>query len=172
MNWWIRGYLLFAAAQGFGIGLTGLFMPSAMQIPPRISPLNAGVVAALYVAGAIGLLLAALSKRRAQARLFILAFGLATALILVVTVLHWSYFMAYPLPNRPVWIFDYVLDPLFGLVLVPAVGLWPPRQATRHPLTLLLRVEALVFGALGLVLLVLPNLAAAYWPWLLPPELG
>lgn len=126
----------------------------------------------LSVAAAIGLLLAALSKRRSQARLFILAFGSTTALTLVVTVLHWSYFMADPLPNRPVWILDYVLDPVFGLALVPAAGLWPPRQATRHPLTLLFRIEALVFGALGLVLLLLPNLAIAYWPWLLPPELG
>src|ERR671937_143977 len=90
MRWWLRAYLLFAALQGLGIGLTGLL---------------------------------------------VLGFGLATALILVLTLLHWSEFMADPLPHRPVWIFDYVVDPLLELAIVPAAGLWPPRQAVRHRLT-------------------------------------
>ncbi len=172
MNWWIRGYLLFAAVQGFGIGLTGLIAPAEMQIPLRITPLNARFVAALYVAGGIGVLLAAVTRRRSEARLFVVGFSLATLLILVLTVLHWSDFMADPLPHRPVWIFDYVVDPLLGLALVPAMGLWPPRHAVRHSLTPLLWVEAAVFGALGLMLLLLPDVAAAYWPWNLPPVLG
>ena len=69
MNWWIRGYLLFAAAQGFGIGITGMVVPAEMQIPLRITPLNARFVAALYVAGGIGVILAALARRRSEARL-------------------------------------------------------------------------------------------------------
>src|SRR5438067_3382959 len=100
MNWWIRGFLLFAAVQGLGIGLTGLLIPSEMQIPLRITPLNARFVAALYTAGAIGVVLAALGKRRSGARLFIVGFGFATLLILVLTLLHWSDFMADPLPHR------------------------------------------------------------------------
>jgi hypothetical protein len=47
---------LFAAFQGLGIGLTGLLMPSEMQIPLQVTPLNARFVAALYVAGGIGVL--------------------------------------------------------------------------------------------------------------------
>ena len=39
--WWLRAYLAFAAVQGLGIGLTGLLVPAEMQIPLRISPLNA-----------------------------------------------------------------------------------------------------------------------------------
>jgi hypothetical protein len=172
MNWWIRAYLLFAAVQGLGIGLTGLFAPPEMQIPLRITPLNARFTAALYIAGGIGVLLAATAKRRAAARLFVVAFGFATLLILVLTVLHWSDFMADPLPHRPVWIFDYVVDPLLGLVIVVAAGLWPPRTGVRHALTPLLRIQALVFGALGLLLLLAPDIAAAYWPWALPSVLG
>jgi len=42
----------------------------------------------------------------------------------------------------------------------------------RHALTPLLIAEALVFGALGLLLLLLPETAAAVWPWALPPLLG
>src|SRR5205814_7517137 len=83
MNWWIRGYLLFAVVQGFGIGLTGLLVPSEMQIPLRLSPLNSRFVAVLYVAGGIGVMLAALSKRRSEARLFVVGFGIATVLILL-----------------------------------------------------------------------------------------
>src|SRR5437588_4776414 len=171
-DWLVRGYLLFAALQGLGIGLTGLFAPAEMQIPLRITPLNARFVAALYVAGGIGVLLAALRKRQQERRLFVVGFTLATLLILIVTVLHWNDFMNDALPHRPVWIFDYVVDPILGLVLVSVAGLWPQRQGARHSLTPLLRVQAVVFGALGLVLLLLPDVAAAYWPWNLPPVLG
>ena len=172
MTWWLRAYLLFAAFQGLGIGLTGLLVPAEMQIPLRISPLNARFVAALYVAGGVGVLWAAFARRRGETRLFVIGFGVATALILVLTVLHWSDFMADPLPHRPVWIFDYVVDPLLALVVVPAAGLWPPRHAARHRLTLLFVVQAVVFGLLGLVLLVAPEAIAAGWPWTLPPLLG
>ena len=172
MNWWIRGYLLFAAVQGFGIGLTGLIAPAEMQIPLRITPLNARFVAALYVAGGIGVLLGALSKRRTQARLFVVCFTFATTLILVLTLLHWSDFMADPLPHRPLWIVDYVLDPVLGITLIAFGGLGPSRLAGQTGPTRLLWAEALVFGALGALLLLVPEVAAAYWPWILPPVLG
>src|ERR1700682_1882439 len=125
MTWWIRAYLLFAAVQGFGIGLTGLIAPSEMQIPLRISPLNSRFVAALYIGGGVGVLLAAFSRRRSEARLFVFGFGLVTGLILVLTLLHWSDFMADPLPHRPVWIFDYVVDPLLAVLLVVFADMLP-----------------------------------------------
>src|SRR3954453_4884452 len=166
MPWWIRAFLIFAAIQGFGIGLTGLFVPPEMQIPLRISPLNTRFVAALYVAGGVGVLWGAFRARsKAEARLFVLAFGLATGMILVVTLLHWTDFMGDPLPHRPVWIFVYVADSLLALLIVPLAGLWPPRFVPTAdaplPLTLLLRVEAAVFGVLGLALLFLPDQMAA-----------
>ena len=170
MTWWIRAYLLYAAVQGFGIGLTGLIAPAEMQIPIRdITPLNHQFVAALYTGGGVGVLLAAFAKRRSAARLFVVGFGLATSLIMVLTVLHWWDFMADPLPHRPLWIIDYVLDPLLAFVVVPLGGLWPPARGQRHVLTPLLIVEAVVFGALGLLLLLVPDVAARYWPWSLQP---
>jgi len=173
--WWLRAYLAFAAVQGFGIGLTGLLVPAEMQIPLRISPLNARFVAALYIAGGLGVLWAAFARRPAQTRLFVLGFGLATGLILILTVVHWSEFMADPLPHRPVWLFDYVADPLLALLIVPAAGLWPPRpwQPWRgQRLSPLLLVEAALFAALGLALLLAPDAVAAAWPWSLPAVLG
>ena len=58
----MRACLLFAAVQGFGIGLTGIFVPSEMHIPLRITPVNARFLAALYIAGGIGVLLAAVAR--------------------------------------------------------------------------------------------------------------
>jgi hypothetical protein len=171
-DWAVRIYLVFAAVQGFGIGLTGLLVPPDMQIPLQLSPLNARFVAALYVAGGIGVLLAAMSPRRTTARLFCVGFGLATLLILGVTLLHWPDFMADPLPHRPVWIFDYVVDPVLALLLVPLAGLWPPRHGTRHSLSAVLWAETIAFGALGLLLLLAPGIAASYWPWALPQVAG
>jgi hypothetical protein len=172
MTWWIRAYLLFAAVQGFGIGLTGMIVPAEMQIPLRITPLNTRFVAALYLGGGIGVLLAALSRRRSEARLFVVGFGVATGLILLITVIHWSDFMSDPLPHRPVWIFDYVVDPLLALALVVFAGLAPPARGMRHGLTPLLIVQSAIFGALGLLLVLAPDVGAAYWPWKLPPVLG
>jgi hypothetical protein len=41
-----------------------------------------------------------------------------------------------------------------------------------HPLSALLVLEAIVFGALALILLFAPDAAAGYWPWALPPVGG
>jgi hypothetical protein len=172
MTWWIRAYLVFAAVQGFGIGLTGLFAPAEMQIPLRITPLNSRFVAALYLGGGIGVLLAALARRRSEARLFVIGFGVATGLIMLITAIHWSEFMADGLPHRPVWLFDYVVDPLLAVLLVVFAGLAPPAEGVRHGLTPLLLVQTVVFGLLGLLLVLAPDVAAAYWPWSLPPVLG
>jgi hypothetical protein len=172
MDWAVRAYLVFAALQGFGIGLTGMLIPAEMQIPLQMSPLNMRFVATLYIAGAIGVLLAAANPRRSATRLFCIGFGFATALILVLTLLHWPDFMADPLPHRQIWMFDYVVDPLLGLLLIPLAGLWPARHGVWHTLTPLLLVEMLIFGLLGVVLLFMPLSAAAYWPWALPPLAG
>jgi hypothetical protein len=172
MDWAVRGYLLFAALQGFGIGLTGMLLPAEMQIPLQMSPLNTRFVATLYIAGGLGVVLAAASPRRSATRLFCIGFGFATLLILVLTLLHWSDFMADALPHRQIWMFDYVVDPLLALVLVPLAGLWPARHGVWHAFTPLLLVEMLIFGALGLALLLWPMSVAAYWPWTLPPVAG
>src|SRR5206468_8871134 len=115
--------------------LTGLFAPAEMQIPLRMTPLNSRFVAALYVAGGIGVILAAIARRRSEARLFVVGFGVATLLVLILTLLHWSDFMADALPHRPVWIFVYVVDPLVALAMIPLAYLWPPSKRVRHRLT-------------------------------------
>jgi hypothetical protein len=172
MPWWIRAYLVFAALQGLGIGLTGLFAPAEMQIPLRITPLNARFVAALYIAGGVGVAWAAFARRRGEARLFVIGFALATTLIMGLTALHWSEFLADGLPHRPVWIFDYAVDPVLGLLIIATTGFWRWHGSSRHRLSIFFWIEALAFGTLGLALLVAPDALAAAWPWSLPPLLG
>jgi hypothetical protein len=171
--WWIRGYLLLGAAQGLSLGITGLLIPAELQIPLRVTPLNGRFVAALYAAAALGVLLSALVRRREDAQVFVVGFGLATTLIGIVTVLHWSEFMDPALPHRPLWLTAYVLDPILALVIVPAAGLWRfPAGAGPRLLAIPLAVQSAVLGAAGLVLLVLPSVAAAAWPWALTPVLA
>jgi hypothetical protein len=172
MTWWLRAYLVFASVQGIGIGLTGMLVPPEMQIPLRISPLNARFVAALYLAGGIGTLLAAFARRRSEIRIFVIGFGLATGMILILTIAHWNEFMADPLPHRVVWIFVYVVDPALALLIVPLAGLLPTGPWVRHALTPLLVIQAAVFALLGGALLIVPEAVAAVWPWVLPPLLG
>ncbi len=170
--WWLRAYLLFAAFQGWALGGTGLVTPDEIQIPLRMTPLNERFVAALYLAGGIGVLLAAFSRRRGEARIFVLGFAFAITVILVQILLRWNDYMADSLPHRPAFLGAYVLDFIFSVVVVPAAGylVVPPR--VRHARTVLFLIESVVLAVVGLALLLVPVLAAQVWPWALPPVLS
>jgi hypothetical protein len=170
--WWLRAYLILGAIQGIGLGITGFVLPEGIQIPYQMSPLNARFIGALYLAAGIGVLLSAFARRRDDTRIFVIGFGVATGLILIVTILHWPEFMADPLPHRASWIGSYVLDPLLALLIVLAAGLLPLPSARSHRFSVLLNVECVILGLLGALLLFLPETAAAVWPWTLPPVLG
>jgi hypothetical protein len=77
LDWAIRGYLVFAAVQAFGIGLTGLIFPPEMQIPLRLTPLKFRFTGALYVAGGVGIALALFAPRRHGAVVFAVVLALA-----------------------------------------------------------------------------------------------
>jgi len=170
--WWLRAYLLFGALQGLALGLTGFFLPEEIQIPYQMSPLNARFVAALYLAPSVGVLLSAFARRRMDTRLFVIGFGTATFLILVLTILHWPDFMADPLRHRASWIATYVLDPLLAAVVLFAAGLVAPPPSERNRFSTLFTVEAVVLGLLGGLLLFIPDTVASFWPWIMPPILG
>jgi hypothetical protein len=172
LPWWLRAYLLFAAVQGWALGATGLVSPGDVQIPLRMSPLNARFVAALYLAGGIAVLLAAFSRRRAEARLFVVGFAFATTVILIQILLRWNDYMADGLPHRPAFLAAYVLDVLFAPIVLWAAGYLSAPPRTSHRLTGLFLAEAAILGVLGLGLLVAPVAAAAVWPWALPPVLS
>jgi hypothetical protein len=171
MPWWVRAYLLLGTAQATGIGTTGFLAPASIQIPLQMTPLNARFIGALYLAAATGVLLAAFGRNRAEGRLFVIAFGLATGLILVVNLLRWHEFMAPGLQHRPFWLFTYILDPSLALLIIAKAYRKPPAVAS-HRLSRLFTLEFLVLAVLGVFLLVVPTTVASYWPWKLPPALG
>jgi hypothetical protein len=173
LPWWVRAYLLLGAAQGLVLGITGLIAPPELQIPLRVTPLNARFVAALYTAAALGLVLSALVRHRRDAQIFVVGFGVATTLIAIVTVLHWSEFMDPSLPHRPLWLTAYVVDPILAFVIVPTAGFWRfPSTRDRRLRLAPLAVGSLVLAVAGLVLVLLPQVAVALWPWTLSPVLS
>ena len=170
--WWVRAYLLLGAFQGIGIGLTGFVVPEGIQSPYQMSPLNARFIGALYFSAGIGVLLASFARHRDSTRLFITGFGVVTGLILIVTIFHWSEFMSDPLPHRTSWIISYIVDPTLAIAVLLAAKLKPFTESRRHRFSSLLLVVCAALGLLGLLLLALPEVASAAWPWVLPPTLA
>jgi hypothetical protein len=172
MRWWIRAYLILGALQAILIGGRGLLVPAETPIPLDVTPLNARFIAALYLAAAVGLVLSVLVRDRADARLFVITFGLATTFILLLSILYWNDFLGADRDHRLGWIWSYVIDPPLAALVIFAGRLVPARTAAYHRLTPLFLVEAAVLGVLGVMMLAAPAIAARGWPWALPPRLS
>ena len=57
MTWWIRVFLITSIIRGLFLGFKGLVDAPEIPIPLQLTPLNAAFVAALYLAGTLGLIL-------------------------------------------------------------------------------------------------------------------
>jgi hypothetical protein len=164
--WWVRAVLWLAAAQALLL-LLALVQPSAVNllVPWPASPLNARFIASLYVALGAGVVLASLSPRFREMRIVLAGVGVATALLLVLTVvrmtLHPRELAAFPL----FWVLFYVVDPLLVALVFLRLGWGEPGAAGATPPRALWIFQAVLFGAAGLVLLLLPAVARSLWPW-------
>jgi hypothetical protein len=172
MTWWIRAFLISSALRGLLLGVNGLLNYREISIPLQFTPLNAAFVAALYLAGTIGLILTLFARDRADARAFLIGTAVVTTLLLTVTGLHWSEFDTTLSPKLIGWVGSYVFDPVAITLLVTTHGLGSAASPGRHRLTPLFLVEAGVLGMLGWFMLALPQAAAALWPWAIPPLLA
>ena len=162
--WWLRAYLLLGTAQGLAIGLTGLFTPDdVVGFPLHTTPLNTRFVAAFYLAGAVGLGLSGLSRHAIDARIFVAGFAVVTSLLLLATLMYWSDFTADGVPYP--WLVSYLVDPVVGAAALWTLGLPRPALPGTHRLTAIFAAVLVVFGALGVVLLLFPGTAVAHWPW-------
>lgn len=164
--WWVRAVLWLAAAQALLL-LLALVQPSAVNllVPWPATPLNARFIASLYVALGAGVVLCSLARGFREMRIVFVGIGLATALLLVLTVVRMAVH-PHELTTFPLfWLLFYIVDPLLvGLVFLrlgwggaDTAGATPPRAVWL--------VEAALFGAAGLVLLLLPAVARSLWPW-------
>jgi hypothetical protein len=169
--WWLRAYLLVGAAQGLAIGVTGIADPThVVGFPLAATPLNTRFVAAFYLAGAAGLAASAAAGRAVDARIFVCGFVAVTALLLGATVWYWSTYTAGGVPYP--WVGSYVVEPVAGLAVLRVLRLGRPAEARRHGLSGVYAAQAVIFAAVGAVLVASPHLAARMWPWALTPVLA
>lgn len=174
---WLRAFFVIVVLQAFLV-TPALFQPTLINIvePWPASPLNARFIGALYTALGIAVLLCLRARAFRQVRLIVIGIAVATGSLLFITLYRlWLFGMGeLALPNTfPVgWTLFYIIDPLVALY-----ALWrfrgqdtPP--AMPNPLGRLWAAEAVIFGALGLVLLLLPTLAVTLWPWAMTPPLS
>ena len=158
--------LWLAAAQALLL-LLALVQPSQVNllVPWPASPLNARFIASLYVALGAGVVLCSVARGFREMRIVLVGIGLATALLLVLTVIrmvvHPHELTTFPL----FWLLFYVIDPLLvGLVFL-RLGWGGADAPDATPPRALWFVEAALFGAAGLILLLLPAAARSLWPW-------
>jgi hypothetical protein len=159
---WLRALFLVTVVLLLPQGL-GLVAPAQVPFPVTVTPLNARFIGALYLAAAVGMVLSALGRDVADARIFLIGFGIISALVLVVTLLYWGDFSERRVPV--VWLATYVVDPIAVAASLLALRPLVPEEPGAHPFSGLLRAAAVLLGATGLVLLLAPGAAALVWPW-------
>jgi peptidoglycan/LPS O-acetylase OafA/YrhL len=169
--WWFRAFLLVNVVQDFAVGVTGLRGGEHILVPLEdLSTLNARFIAALYLAGGLAILLAALAPRVEDTAPVVLAFWVITILVAVVTYAYWDDFTATGTPVM--WLVTYTADPFLIAGAVLALGLWKRRLSGRHRFTPILLAQAAVLGAIGLVSLLAADAMVDVWPWAMTPILA
>lgn len=169
--WWFRGFLLVNVVQDLAVGVTGLRGGEHILVPLEgLSTLNARFIAALYLAGGLAILLAALTPKAEDTAPVVLAFGAITVLVAVVTYAYWDDFTSGGTPV--VWLVTYTADPFLVAGAVLALGLWKRPLSGRHRFTLILFAQAAVLGVIGLVSLLAADGMVEVWPWAMTPILA
>ncbi|MFN8482529.1 MAG: hypothetical protein U0768_05745 [Anaerolineae bacterium] len=174
---WLRAFFVIVAVQAFLV-TPALFQPTLINIvePWPASPLNARFIGALYTALGIAVLLCLRARAFRQVRLVTIGIVVATGTLLLITFYRlWMFGMdelALKGQFPTMWTLFYIIDPLVALY-----ALWRFRGQDRppampNPLAWLWSAEAAIFGALGLLLLVLPDLAVSFWPWAMTAPLS
>ncbi len=169
--WWVRATLLFIALQALDF-VRALIWPGMITglEPWQATPLNARFIASLYLATGIGVLLAGLARNFLQARVVYISIGVATTVILIVSLFR---LFAYPheFSSFPyLWYSIYILDPLFI-----GIGFWYIQKTAKQSAWSRTRrenifaplwvVEALILTVVAVPMLLLPGLVVQVWPW-------
>jgi hypothetical protein len=133
-----------------------------------LPPLHARFIGVLYLFGGVYMVGCILARRWSQVSPALVGIGLFTSLLLLATIINEEAF-DYGLTPVWVWTLSYVVYPAIAFVLAfllraraapeasgPAIAGWARR---------FLVVQAAVFAALGLTLLVARGFAVDIWPW-------
>jgi hypothetical protein len=101
-------------------------------------------------------------------RLVLIGVGLATALLFLMTLPRLGELSTFP----TFWMLFYLVDPLLVLFTFWKLGWRASPTRSRNPLAPLWIVQSIIFGVGGIVLLVLPQTATAFWPWSMTVQLS
>jgi hypothetical protein len=166
---WLRVILIFVALQAEELVLV-MFVPSwvSLLVPFAATPLNARFIAALYIALGLGVLLSAFAEQYRAVRLILIGVALATALLFVMTLPRLPQINPFP----TFWMLFYLIDPLLVLFTFWKLGWRDSPGSGKNPLALLWLSQCILFGAAGVVLLILPQTAIALWPWTMSVDLS
>ncbi|GEM_PF-2111553 len=163
---WLRLILLLIVVETFRVGV-GLFNPELIRgaVPWPASPLNARFIASLYAAFGIAVLACATTRRYREVRIVLVGILVGTALIFFITLIR---FFSHPgelaqLPLR--WTVFYFIDPLLAGFALWRLGWRDGERSGNRAFAPLWTGHAVVFGLLGFILLTLPSVAIAAWPW-------
>ncbi|MDP9240224.1 MAG: hypothetical protein M3O55_06225, partial [Actinomycetota bacterium] len=111
------------------------------------------------------ILLAACARRAVDTRIALISFLAITVLVLAMTFVYWQQFTVDGVPK--LWMFTYIVDPLLAPLILTRLRLWRAAEPGRHRSTWVFLGQAVVFGALGVALLLAPNSLLSGWPWVL-----
>jgi hypothetical protein len=166
---WLRVILLLVAAQALLL-ISVFFQPGlvSLLVPWPAPPLHAGFIASLYTSLGVGVLLCAFARSFREARIVLLGIGLATLLLLLITIPHLGELRPFPL----FWTIFYIVDPI-----LVAIAFWRLRAAalaqwSASGLSGLWLATGAIYGVLGVFLLIAPGAAASIWPWKMSVELA
>ena len=167
---WLRAFFAAVLFQALLVG-SSLIEPKwiTFVLPWPASPLNARFIASLYLMGAISAALCMFASSIAAVRIPLLQIGFVTGTLLLITIPHFGEFTRDTFPYR--WTVFYTIDPILAFALA-----WVLRGRDRvrglNPNRLIFAAYAATLCVAGVILLLLPAVAAAMWPWSLPAVLG
>lgn len=158
------------------VGIWGYFIPQRIDfvIPWSVPPLHARFIGAVYLSGAAAMTGAMLARRWSLIRVVVPMIGIWTGGLLVVSFFYLGDF-DFSSMKTWIWWVAYVTYPLAAFWIA-----WRLREDAGHaegaPIPVWLRryltIQGGALAALALVMLLLPDVAVAIWPWAITPLLA
>jgi hypothetical protein len=170
MSWWARLIYAFVGLNALAGAFVLILFPAqtgTLFFWPINPPINAALFGALYLGGAVAVLLATWRNEWEAARYLIPILVTAGILISLVTLLHADKFT--PGLRLAYWLVVYIAAPLLAALIYAVQERRGASWQVLVPLRPLVRDIATVTGALvllaGVLLIVWPEAALARWPW-------
>src|SRR5262245_1686212 len=167
---WLRAFFAVVLLQALLVG-SALIEPRwiSLVLPWPASPLNARFIASLYLMGAISAGLCMFARCVAAVRIPLLQIGFVTGGLLLITIPHFGEFSRATFPYR--WTVFYTVDPVLAFAIAWVLR-GRDRARGRNLNQIIFMAYAATLCVAGVVLLLVPKVAVAMWPWSLPPVLG